>query len=726
MENLDPTSSLASSQTSSQDPDYVPEETESPDRLGGYLRGVSRSSYTLRPDLTRDLTKHVDDSFTFKVGVCPVCEPILTQAAVGFFTIQHCCSTLKKRKKAHLEPLKTDNRQWRNIIEENKWIRGSLFDPAGNYLFCQECIVSVLGVSRQRLASQRNIKQQEFLNPVVSLKKKDVLLQKLEKYVLIPDPTVDWNDWWTGVCEEDEVEVRQFSARHGLEGRLSNNNKTVLKEQFLTFADANSYPTGRHEEHKGPLFYFLPVFTRLSIPRISENNYETKLKHSFIGVFNSNQQQLGRETVSSSAAEGWLSQYRSRHSIHPHKSDYCNTCKEVSKEICTKSTIVQRMTECGDTDEGELLRIKTTIDSLKLHIAEHKEKATIAQHFYKQSCNTAWQSQQMIEDLESKDVRTDEEEITLLEEKTNYVACFSIDYKMVVTVPQWHLTPQPAISYYKMKLCVDEAVIVHHNFGKAYSYIFDERCGPKNSNHTLSILDKHMRSLDLSWTTKAMVFMDNAPSTNKNTWLVCWIKEMMERHETLQYIRICFLLAGHSKFMPDWIFACMSSSMKKCDIFNTHDIETVASTYSEAKILSETDFADWRTSLRFHYGSLVVHGIGSYHDIMGERQDGAVVVLARENLDSGPWKNITPQMTIEGTAYPSENITPRALKPEKVKQLHEMYDRFIPDDKRLDFLPAPVHIYIIPPATETQQQQDPSAALGKQHMDALKMARRKK
>ncbi|XP_077978334.1 uncharacterized protein LOC144433833 [Glandiceps talaboti] len=235
-----------------------------------------------------------------------------------------------------------------------------------------------------------------------------------------------------------------------------------------------------------------------------------------------------------------------------------------------------------------------------------------------------------------------------------------------------------------------------------------------------------MRSLDLSWTTKAMVFMDNAPSTNKNTWLVCWIKEMMERHETLQYIRICFLLAGHSKFMPDWIFACMSSSMKKCDIFNTHDIETVASTYSEAKILSETDFADWRTSLRFHYGSLVVHGIGSYHDIMGERQDGAVVVLARDNLDSGPWKNITPQMTIEGTAYPSENITPRALKPEKVKQLHEMYDRFIPDDKRLDFLPAPVHIYIIPPATETQQQQDPSAALGKQHMDALKMARRKK
>ncbi|XP_070578689.1 uncharacterized protein [Ptychodera flava] len=730
MENLDPSTSLASSQTSSQDPEYVPEECDSPDRIGTYFQGVSRSSYTLRLDLTRQLTRRdceFDGNCKSKAStsdVCSICEPVLTQAAVSFFTIQHWGNVLKKRQSAHQEPVKGSNRQWRNIVEENRWIRGNLFDPAGNYLFCQQCIIAVLDVSRQRLASQRDIKRQEFLNPVVLLTKRHVTNEKLEKYVLIPDNSLQWDEWWASLSSDDEVEVRQFAARHGLEGKVSNNSKNDVKEQFLEFVDANTYPTGRSEysASSGPLYYFLPVFTRVSIPKVSENNYNTKLMQSVVSVFNQTQQHLGRETVSSRAAESWLSQHRPRHSIQPHKSDYCNTCKEVSKEILTKSTTVQRMRESGDAEDSELERVKLVVESLKKHLAEHKKEASAAQHFYKKSCQHAFDHQKKIEEREET-MGTHEEEIQLLEMKTDYIACYSFDYKMVITLPQWHLTPQPAMSYYKMKLCVDEAAVIQHNTGKAYTYIFDERFGPKNSSHTLSILSHHINNLDTSWITKVMVFMDNAPSTNKNTWLVCWIKEMMLKHETLQYLRIGFLQAGHSKSMPDWVFASISSTMKKQDMFTVRDVQDISSPYSEAKILCDTDFNDWRKFLHDKYGNKVVHGIGAYHDIRGERQHGQVVVMAREELDSGTWQDITPEVVFEQAAI--QNITPRLISADKLKQLTEMYDRFVPNEHRIDFLPA------LPENTEcdispaiTDQHGSSSAAIGKQHMKSLKKSRR--
>ena len=88
------------------------------------------------------------------------------------------------------------------------------------------------------------------------LTKKYVVGEKLERYVLIPDPSLQWDEWWTRLSDDDEVEVKQFAARHGLEGKLSNNNKRDLKGQFLAFVDANTYPTGRAKEHKSSLYFF--------------------------------------------------------------------------------------------------------------------------------------------------------------------------------------------------------------------------------------------------------------------------------------------------------------------------------------------------------------------------------------------------------------------------------------------------------------------------------------
>ncbi|XP_070548634.1 uncharacterized protein [Ptychodera flava] len=163
--------------------------------------------------------------------------------------------------------------------------------------------------------------------------------------------------------------------------------------------------------------------------------------------------------------------------------------------------------------------------------------------------------------------------------------------------------------------------------------------------------------------------------------------------------------------------------MKKQDMFTVRDVQDISSPYSEAKILCDTDFNDWRKFLRDKYGNVVVHGIGTYHDIRGERQHGQIVVMAREELDSGTWQDITPEVVFERAAI--QNITPRLISADKMKQLREMCDRFVPNEHCIDFLPT------LPENTEcdispaiTDQHGSSSAAIGKQHMKSLKKSRR--
>ena len=53
---------------------------------------------------------------------------------------------------------------YRNLVHQNEWLRGNVFDAMGNYLFCQECIMGALNISKQRLTRQRNVKRQQYKN----------------------------------------------------------------------------------------------------------------------------------------------------------------------------------------------------------------------------------------------------------------------------------------------------------------------------------------------------------------------------------------------------------------------------------------------------------------------------------------------------------------------------------------------------------------------------------
>ena len=95
-----------------------------------------------------------------------------------------------------------------------------MLDGHGNYLYCQECIVAVLDVHRERLHKQRLIKQRQKHQPIIEMTKEEVKQHRLEEYVIRDDDDVlTFSVWWKGVADDDIVEIQFPHDRHGLAGR---------------------------------------------------------------------------------------------------------------------------------------------------------------------------------------------------------------------------------------------------------------------------------------------------------------------------------------------------------------------------------------------------------------------------------------------------------------------------------------------------------------------------
>lgn len=64
----------------------------------------------------------------------------------------------------------------------------------------------------------------------------------------------------------------------------------------------------------------------------------------------------------------------------------------------------------------------------------------------------------------------------------------SADCQMSKLVPYWGMSAQPGSTYYLQKLSHDILGIVNHATNKSAVYLFDERVGPKNTDHTVSYI----------------------------------------------------------------------------------------------------------------------------------------------------------------------------------------------------------------------------------------------
>ena len=126
-----------------------------------YLDGRARNPHRHTPTLGKALTdsyssdsetgEKMDSSFEGSsdsfLGICSQCDPVLSRYRDIFLKMVHQGSELKRKKAIHPNPKKDDAIPSRDVVKQNEWLRQNCYDSLGNYLYCNNCIQSALGLT---------------------------------------------------------------------------------------------------------------------------------------------------------------------------------------------------------------------------------------------------------------------------------------------------------------------------------------------------------------------------------------------------------------------------------------------------------------------------------------------------------------------------------------------------------------------------------------------------
>ena len=144
-------------------------------------------------------------------------------------------------------------------------------------------------------------------------------------------------------------------------------------------------------------------------------------------------------------------------------------------------------------------------------------------------------------------------------------------------------------------------------------YVFDERVGPKNTDHTISYILHYIKCEKVrSWVKRVHLFMDIVGSTNKNQYEMGAAMEIMQQN-LVDLFHINFMVAGHTKFDPDRLFPISAKAFNSADIFNITQLAELISQYASVIVDDEKIVRDWRSQLSKKHTNLP--GIRSLHDL---------------------------------------------------------------------------------------------------------------
>jgi len=90
-----------------------------------------------------------------------------------------------------------------------------------------------------------------------------------------------------------------------------------------------------------------------------------------------------------------------------------------------------------------------------------------------------------------------------------------------------------------------------------------------------------------------------------------WASELVQQGR-FDFIRISFLIAGHTKFAPDLLFSQVSLTFSRSDVFNTAELGGIARQYADVVIDEGDKVQSWREAL-MKYSTLP--GIRELHDL---------------------------------------------------------------------------------------------------------------
>ena len=403
----------------------------------------------------------------------------------------------------------------------------------------------------------------------------------------------------------------------------------------------------------------------------------------------------GSPTISDFSATTWLKKERPKHAIYPHKADYCDYCAKVKATI-QKQTSINRKLQSGSADATEIAQLEKDKKTLEDKLQKHKDVARESLQYYKDVKTKCCEQWKEITTLDSKSDRSSAEDERLEQLKHCFTLVISADYQMQKLVPYWGLSPQPGSTYYLQKLSYDLFGIVDHRDESSAVYIFDERVGTKTADHTISYILHYLKSVGKvpSWVTRVHVFLDNAGSTNKNQYLMSSCMELVQ-HRVVQYLRISFMVPGHTKFAPDLLFSRIAKSYYKSDVFNETDLQLIVEQFSLVIIDDGRIVRTWREKVGEKYSNLP--GIRDLHDFVAIAvPPNKIVMKVREKCYSGALRDSPTKVKKDFVSTDSciPRVTDsykargnlRSLTDNKLGHLKQMYANFIAEEIWPDFV----------------------------------------
>ena len=196
---------------------------------------------------------------------------------------------------------------------------------------------------------------------------------------------------------------------------------------------------------------------------------------------------------------------------------------------------------------------------------------------------------------------------------------YSYDYAQQVHIPSNHQQPGPI--YFKTPRKCGLFGVCCKGIPRQINYLIDEAVASgKGANSTISYVHDFFHSHGAG-ETDAQINADNCGGQNKNNfviWYYCW-RVLCGLHDSILY---SFLIAGHTKFSPDWCFGLIKQSFKRryvsflFDLMEAVDQSTVSGV-NKAKLCGPYNGTilvpvyDWVTFLEPYFKK--IPGISAFH-----------------------------------------------------------------------------------------------------------------
>ena len=194
--------------------------------------------------------------------------------------------------------------------------------------------------------------------------------------------------------------------------------------------------------------------------------------------------------------------------LAPTVSACCNTCLKMDASITTISDEIKVLEMICETDENikpTIVQLRNNLKQRKKQKQQHEERQQKEKDFY--SDRKTWLRQEDQRNIVDKKYGTFPDNVLHL----------SIDAMQNKSYPTFTGYKEPALYYFTKKITFHLLGVVNEGMNTGEVYLYDQRIGPTNSNHTISALQQAMKT-QIGNRKVLWINMDNC-AVNKNRYV---------------------------------------------------------------------------------------------------------------------------------------------------------------------------------------------------------------